>query len=589
VETTESPFPGHPRGTIGRPSWRAEREHWSSGPWTFESDDEGIADLCFRGDQILRAVRAVIRDPDWTSCRLVVDTISSTATTVDLALHCDDRGAAVHGSLRVEADGEVLSATLDLLADADFMTNRIGLVVLHPASVSGSAIEVTHSDGSVTASTFPGSISPHQPAFDIAAIGWATKRHRAQLRLSGDVFEMEDQRNWTDASFKCYNRPLSLPFPYLVTAGSHLRQSVEVTVKPCTRAKKPGGDKMTLTLDGEFPAIGVGASTAPGPAPVTIDPIGSTLLVELDLATPNWRAALDRAAATGLPLDVRIVLADDRPKAIGDVAGALAGLALVRVTAFWATGPSRHVSDRAAITALREALARAHVSAEIVGGARSHFTELNREHHRLPDNLDGMVFALTPLFHELGTEQLVESVAMQRIVGRQAVEQAAGKPVHVGPITLRPRYNDCARTPQRCAATNSLDDGYGAELFCADDARQRMPQFAAWAVASAAALAVPGVASLTYFEDWGPRGIRDRDGTNYPVAASLRQLSRLGGRRLLSGDSVDGLVWALGAVERGRETLLVSNLDRRVRSVTITTLSGQFTVTVAGESWLQLG
>ena len=29
--------------------------------------------------------------------------------------------------------------------------------------------------------------------------------------MSGDSFEMEDHRNWTDASFKTYVRPLALP------------------------------------------------------------------------------------------------------------------------------------------------------------------------------------------------------------------------------------------------------------------------------------------------------------------------------------------------------------------------------------------
>ena len=31
--------------------------------------------------------------------------------------------------------------------------------------------------------------------------------------FNGETFEMEDQRNWTDASFKTYCTPLSLPYP----------------------------------------------------------------------------------------------------------------------------------------------------------------------------------------------------------------------------------------------------------------------------------------------------------------------------------------------------------------------------------------
>ena len=35
---------------------------------------------------------------------------------------------------------------------------------------------------------------------------------------------MEDQRNWTDASFKTYSTPLELPFPVELSAGEQIRQ-----------------------------------------------------------------------------------------------------------------------------------------------------------------------------------------------------------------------------------------------------------------------------------------------------------------------------------------------------------------------------
>ncbi|APX33621.1 hypothetical protein BH708_13860 [Brachybacterium sp. P6-10-X1] len=45
--------------------------------------------------------------------------------------------------------------------------------------------------------------------------------------------------------------------------------------------------------------------------------------------------------------------------------------------------------------------------------------------------------------------------------------------------------------------------GYGAQRTGVDDSRQASPELAAWTIASAAALAVPGVASLTSFEQRG--------------------------------------------------------------------------------------
>ena len=49
--------------------------------------------------------------------------------------------------------------------------------------------------------------------------------------MEGDAFEMEDQRNWADASFKTYVRPLSKPRPYVIAKGAADRQRITVSVE----------------------------------------------------------------------------------------------------------------------------------------------------------------------------------------------------------------------------------------------------------------------------------------------------------------------------------------------------------------------
>ena len=44
-------------------------------------------------------------------------------------------------------------------------------------------------------------------------------------RMEGDAFEMEDQRNWIDASYKTYVRPLALPWPYTIATGRAVQRS----------------------------------------------------------------------------------------------------------------------------------------------------------------------------------------------------------------------------------------------------------------------------------------------------------------------------------------------------------------------------
>ena len=570
---------------------------WSAGAWSLALRDDELADVSRDGRVVLRSVRAVVRDRDWDTVPLVVDRVVASDLSLTLHVRADGLGADLRGIVRAEVRGERLIVLADLESATEFWTNRTGLVVLHPPSLAGADLRVTHSDGGVERTRFPEAISPHQPAFDIAGLAWRDGTRDVQVAFTGDVFEMEDQRNWTDASYKTYSRPLALPFPYRLDAGERVVQAIRVTVDgPVGPADAEGPARIRLEAGSPFPAIAVAATTAADPAPgagsadpvpgaVTIDagstadadagsgagsPAGAAaVLVELDLASANWPAALARAAASGAPLDVRFVLSSTEPALIHDGVRALRGLPLARVTAFVPTGPARHVSDADAIGRLRRALAEEGVEAAVVGGVRSHFTELNREHHRLPGDLDGIVFSVTPLFHSRGTAQLVESLPMQRLVASQGVALAGGLPVHIGPVSLRPHFNDVATTEPPRSPHLDLRDGYGPVLLDAADPRQSAPELAAWTVASAAALAVPGVATLALFEEWGPRGIRAADGTAHPVAAAVAALAALSGAPALRGDSPDGLVWAVGARTPGGDVVLIANLDRVARTVEV--------------------
>ena len=48
--------------------------------------------------------------------------------------------------------------------------------------------------------------------------------------MEGDAFEMEDQRNWSDASYKTYVRPLRRPWPYSLPKGQKFTQAVRLQV-----------------------------------------------------------------------------------------------------------------------------------------------------------------------------------------------------------------------------------------------------------------------------------------------------------------------------------------------------------------------
>ncbi|GAA1957373.1 hypothetical protein [Microbacterium deminutum] len=569
--------------------WGPPHPVWRSGAWSLERRGDEFADISFEGRLVARSVRAVVRDRNWDTAPLFVDHVRETDATLTLHVRSHDLGSSFRGVVRVEARARSLVVFTDLESETGFATNRTGLVVLHPPFVAGATLRVTHSDGSVEQTAFPTAISPHQPVFDIAALGWHANGLEVSVAFDGDVFEMEDQRNWTDASFKTYSRPLALPFPYPVPAGGRVAQTATFRARFSESAAaepRATSDRIVLHTGGAFPAIGLGASTAPEPAPEAPS-VGDFVQVELDLASSNWRAALARAARSAKPLDVRFLLDPDRAAALADGVEALRGVRVIRAAAFHQVGEARHVSDRTAVAALRAGLAAAGIDIPVVGGARSHFTELNRERHRIPGDLDGTTVTVTPLFHALGTEQLVESVAMQRLVAQQTVTDAGGADVHVGPVVLRPRFNDVATASQPGPKLEDLSEGYGAQFTGAVDSRQTSDELAAWTVASAAALAVPGVASLAFFEEWGPRGIRSASGDPFPVLEAISALTALEGD-LLWADSPDGELWAIGAHSAAGSRVLVANIGRGEREVAVTTPHGEVAASVAPGAFVRL-
>nr|BFF12854.1 hypothetical protein GCM10025699_41570 [Microbacterium flavescens] len=255
---------------------RARDDAWSesteapvelaAGPWLVELRGDEVADIRFDGVTLLRGVRAVVRDHDWGTAATVSGAAAHDGDALRLDVRFTAPGIDLVGAVTLEATADSLTIALQATAAAPYRGNRAGLVVLHPPVLAGTALTVVHPDGSSTGTRFPLEIAPHQPARDVAALAWTAGGLALALDLHGEVFEMEDQRNWTDASFKTYSRPLDRPFPYEIPAGGAVRQSIALAV---TRRggseppRHPASTPIRLVATGAaFPGIGVGAGPA---------------------------------------------------------------------------------------------------------------------------------------------------------------------------------------------------------------------------------------------------------------------------------------------------------------------------------------
>ena len=242
-----------------------------TGPWRLQLRGDELADIEFRGHQVLRAIRPVVRDHDW---RTLAPTVESMTTDDDggtfslrFTVAFAGFGAEYRAELTVSASDDELTVAFDGTAPGDFRSNRIGLVVLHRPDDAGRSVTVTAPDQTRTGGAFPTDISPHQPFLNIAAMSWERDGTAFGLEFTGDTFETEDQRNWTDASFKTYSTPLSRPFPVAVHAGDRVHQSIRLTAAPAQPAAADMWQKplpRTRTRRADHPAPGPGPGSRPG-------------------------------------------------------------------------------------------------------------------------------------------------------------------------------------------------------------------------------------------------------------------------------------------------------------------------------------
>ncbi len=210
----------------------------SAGRWSAQWVDGALRNIRHDGVEMIRSIAFLVRDRDWGTCSPAVGEleINEDAHTfrVQYRASCenpDGQRIEYRMVLSGDTDGGV-TCSAACVASTDFLTARCGFCVLHPIDgVAGAQAVVEHGDGSSEASHFPTQIDPWQPFQDIRAISHRLVDGRwLRCELIGDTFEMEDQRNWSDASFKTYSRPLALPWPFVLDQGAEFEQRVQISI-----------------------------------------------------------------------------------------------------------------------------------------------------------------------------------------------------------------------------------------------------------------------------------------------------------------------------------------------------------------------
>lgn len=209
----------------------------TAGPLTVELENGALRYLKVNGVEAVRALAFLVRDENWgTYIPKITDLkVDQRADGFSVSYHAVCAREAMEIAFDITIEGHS-DGSLDFEGTAvpktDFRTARTGFVVLHPLKgVVGNKVEVEHVDGKVEKSIFPKQVNPIQPFLHIRSLTHEVLPGvKATVRMEGDTWEMEDHRNWTDASFKTYVRPLALPWPYTLKAGEPVKQSIRFSL-----------------------------------------------------------------------------------------------------------------------------------------------------------------------------------------------------------------------------------------------------------------------------------------------------------------------------------------------------------------------
>jgi hypothetical protein len=500
------------------------------------------------------------RDADWRTPEPLIERLESD-------IGPDAFRVSVHGHFPTDVpitfaldiqgsrDGRIRFAA-EAMPQADILTNRLGVCLMHPMSASGNRVEIEHADGRRSQSTLPTLIPPWPPFMLIRAIRHEyAAGHWARCAFDGDVFELEDERNNADASFKTYSRSNMMPRPYRLRGGVPVRQSVELMLEPplprMSARRSPSSVSVRIGAEaGALPPIGIeisvgdaDASEATREALRAMSPAVLHLTLDDDGRAVRWdgiRKLLSLAGAR-LRLDVSIGSNGRATAALEPLRASLAAAGIV--PASLAIFPS----EQPCIDVARKLFPETAIG----GGTPHFFVQLNRLEGL--GTVDFLTFTSSAIVH--GADDEVVMLGLQSLPSMIETLNARfpGLPVQVGPATIATR-----RSPLGQAAKT---DGKQRLAMATDDPRARGLYAGAWLLGYVASLAAAGAEGITVMSLTGPSGIIASDGdafARYPTAFVLERLHPPARRcNVLRSDP---RVAAMALVRDGRRELMVANL-----------------------------
>ena len=511
----------------------------------------------FQGHELLRMINFMVRDHDWNTVPQKVRdeeikvgensfeiyfTALSELNEVKFNWDCH-----IIGTQDQEISFEITGTAL-----SDFKRNRVGFTVLHPIrECKGKKVMIGHADGGSAVYEFPVLISPLQPFYNIRSMQWTVAGTQVHLEFEGEIFETEDQRNWTDESYKTYCTPLELPFPQQLLTGEQVKQKIVLKVLDDDLRANGSTDSEGLTFKipeqgFKLPKIGVGrangynlgTSQILSLSELNLDHYQADLKMFTNDWQLHWQSICEESQLLGLKLELSLFFQNTEKELQRFLSFSGNAPVIARINLF---DQDKKTTSNDTIEIAADRLRSKFGQIKIGAGTNAFFTELNRERVYHP-GLDYLVYSLNPQVHAFDNNSLVESLYAQPDTVHTAHSFSRGLPVNISPITFKMRWNPNATSAEQAPLPEA-------------DTRQKSLFGAGWLLGSIQNLLSTEVESVSYFETTGSRGIMDVPAEGgllkYPIFLVLEYLLNHKDQKFFPIQASDG--FSLGGVAIGSD------------------------------------
>lgn len=461
--------------------------------FTLDLAQAAIRNVTYKGSQLIDLLYTAIRPWDWSTLAAESHTEDVKVNGSECIITISDTfaGALEAQTIITLTTDNTFSVDYQLKGLAEYSVNRWGICFcLHSGDWMGSTV---NSSGKTY--TLLQDISPQrvidgvtQGLFPAANEMYfvAPDQRFIKVNSTGKVLEAEDQRNWTDNTYKIYSGSLSEPRPFVTSAGSIWKQSVKFEVgAPTTAAIDPA--KIVVREIEALPSIGLQFNTEPLLSPDDLEK--ALVLLEIDHLRVNEESLtaqkIATTAASGLILEAALLSSN----------GGVALQAEVTQLSQRVPAGSRILIQREGREIVEAVdLPKNDSLSSYIPGSDAYLVDLHRNKYEFGSSVS---YSMAPTVHSTDTETIFKTLYTQR----ESIEFAhkyLARQVFISPITFSTRGNP--------------ETGHSREErinFASPDAalRIRTLEGAAWTLGSIFALASAGAFSGSWHELFGEFGV----------------------------------------------------------------------------------